>query len=173
MFALRPCLVVGSLLVSIASTLAAQATQVAGSLPASAGGGRVRPYFVAAEEVDWTYVPSGGDQALTGKRNDFSKEPGARGQLDPNATTYRKARFREYTDSTFRTLKPRDARWEHLGILGPLFRAEVGDTIRVVMRNHATRPYSLHPHGVFYDKRSEGTAYLDGSTGADRMDDSV
>ena len=98
-------------------------------------------------------MPSGGDQALTGKRNDFSKEPGARGQLDPNATTYRKARFREYTDSTFRTLKPRDERWEHLGILGPLFRAEVGDTIRVVLRNHATRPYSLHPYGVFYDKR--------------------
>ena len=135
--------------------------------------GHVRLYYIAADEVDWAYVPSGGDQALTGKRNDFSKEPGAKGELDPNATTYRKARFREYTDSSFRTLKPRDGKWAHLGILGPLLRAEVGDTIRVVLRNHATRPYSLHPHGVFYDKRSVGTAYLDGTSGADRMDDSV
>ncbi len=167
-------LALASALLITGSALRAQAAhRIASAATPDGAAGRIRTYFVAADELDWTYIPSGGDQALTGKRNDFSKEPGARGELDPNATTYRKARFREYTDSTFRTLKPRDERWEHLGILGPLLRAEVGDTIRVVMRNHATRPYSLHPHGVFYDKRSEGTAYLDGSTGSDRMDDSV
>ena len=64
-------------------------------------------------------------------------------------------------------------RWAHLGVLGPLLRAEVGDTIRVVFRNHATRSYSMHPHGVFYRKDSEGTSYLDGTRDADRMDDSV
>jgi FtsP/CotA-like multicopper oxidase with cupredoxin domain len=135
--------------------------------------GRTRVYYVAADEVAWTYVPARGDLALTGKKDDWAGDPAAAGTLDPNASTYRKALFREYTDSSFRTLKPRAAAWEHLGILGPLLRAEVGDTIRVVFRNHASRPYSMHPHGVFYSKSSEGTAYLDGTRGADRLDDSV
>jgi manganese oxidase len=135
--------------------------------------GRVRVYYIAADEVDWTYVPSRGDQALTGKKDDFSKDPGAKGMLDPNATTYRKALYRQYTDSSFSTLKPRSDAWAHLGMLGPVIRGEVGDTIKVVFRNHATRPYSVHPHGVFYRKDAEGLAYLDGTSGADRLDDSV
>jgi len=135
--------------------------------------GHSRLYYIAADEVDWTYVPSRGDQALTGNKDDYASDPGARGMLDPNATTYRKALFREYTDSTFATLKPRAAAWEHLGALGPLLRAEVGDTIIVVFRNHATRPYSMHPHGVFYAKSSEGTSYLDNTNNADKLDDAV
>ena len=145
----------------------------ASSTRASPGGGRMRVHYIAADEVDWTYVPARGDLALTGKKDDFASNPVARGALDPNGSTYRKALFREYTDSTFRTLLPRDERYAHMGLLGPLLRAEVGDTIRVVFRNHATRPYSMHPHGVFYHKDSEGMAYLDGTSGADRMDDSV
>ena len=163
-----------SLLSLAGSALEAQNHRAAPAAPAGgAGGGRVRTYFVAADEVDWTFIPARGDRALTGKQDDFSKDAGAKGMLDPNATTYRKARFRQYTDSTFRTLAPRDEHWTHLGVLGPLLRAEVGDTIRVVFRNHATRPYSMHPHGVSYRKDSEGTSYLDGTSGADRMDDSV
>jgi manganese oxidase len=76
---------------------------------------------------------------------------------------YQKTVFREYTDATFQTLKPRAPEWEHLGMLGPLIRAEVGDTIEVVFRNNAKHPHSLHPHGVFYDKRSEGADYDDGT----------
>ena len=164
----------GSLLLLAATAAEAQTTHVvAGAETGRRAGGRVRTYFVAADEVDWTFIPARADQALTGKKDDFADAPGAQGMLDANATTYRKARFREYTDSSFSALKPRDERWVHLGVLGPLLRAEVGDTIRVVFRNHATRPYSMHPHGVFYRKDSEGTSYLDGSTGADRMDDSV
>jgi hypothetical protein len=97
----------------------------------------VRIYYIAADEVDWTYVPSGGDQAITGKKDDFAQNPASKGMLDPNQTTYRKAIFREYTDSTFRRLKPQPEAWTHLGILGPLLRAEVGDTIKVVFRNNA------------------------------------
>ena len=139
----------------------------------AAAANHVRRYYIAADEVDWTYIPARGDQALTGKKDDFASNPVARGALDPNGSTYRKALFREYTDSTFRTLLPRDERYASMGLLGPLLRAEVGDTIRVVFRNHATRAYSMHPHGVFYRKDSEGLAYLDGTSGADRMDDSV
>ncbi len=81
--------------------------------------------------------------------------------------------YREYTDGTFRTLKLRTPEWEHLGFLGPLIRAVVGDTIRVVFKNNGDRPYSMHPHGVLYDKSSEGVPYNDGTSGADKADDAV
>jgi manganese oxidase len=162
-----------AVVISCGSSAAQAQARHAPAPSAAAHPGRTRVYYVAADEVDWTYIPARADQALTGRKDEFEKDPASVGTLDPNATTYRKAVFREYTDSSFRTLKPRDDAWKHLGILGPLLRAEVGDTIRVVFRNHASRPYSMHPHGVFYDKRSEGTAYLDGTSGADRLDDSV
>jgi len=76
--------------------------------------------------------------------------------------TYHKAVFREYTDDSFRTLKPRPAELEHMGLLGPVIRAEVGDTIKVVFRNNASFPFSLHPHGVAYTRDSEGAMYGDG-----------
>ena len=58
-------------------------------------------------------------------------------------------------------------------MLGPLLRAEVGDTIRVVFRNNGSHPYTLHPHGVFYTKSSEGAPYVDGTSGTDKADDGV
>lgn len=66
---------------------------------------------------------------------------------------YKKAMFRQYTDATYSRLSPRPA-W--LGFLGPILRAEVDDVIVVHLKNFATRNYSMHPHGVFYDKNSEG-----------------
>ena len=173
---LSPCLVaLGWLVLAPQRDVGAQQRRaIVRSAPEAApGSGRTRVYYVAADEVDWTYIPARADQALTGAKDEFEKFPGSRGTLDPNATTYRKALYREYTDSSFRTLKPRAEAWKHLGILGPLLRAEVGDTIRVVFRNQATRPYSMHPHGVLYGKESEGSGYLDGTSGADRRDDAV
>ena len=35
-----------------------------------------------------------------------------------------------------------------LHILGPLIRGEVGDILTVVFKNNASRPYSVHAHGV-------------------------
>jgi len=135
--------------------------------------GHIRVYFIAADEIDWTYIPARADQAINGKKDDGASNPVSRGMLDPNATTYRKAIFREYTDSSFRHLKPRTDAWKHLGILGPLIRAEVGDTIKVVFRNHASRPFSIHPHGVFYRKDAEGAGYLDSTSTQQKADDAV
>ena len=59
-------------------------------------------------------------------------------------------------------MKPKSAKWEHTGILGPVIRAEVGDLIQIVFRNNGMRPYSMHPHGVFYSKEHEGAIYNDG-----------
>ena len=79
--------------------------------------------------------------------------------------SYVKMRFNEYTDHTFTMRKARPTDEEHLGILGPTIRAEVGDTIRVVFRNNGPSgyPFSLHPHGVHYTKANEGASYNDGS----------
>jgi FtsP/CotA-like multicopper oxidase with cupredoxin domain len=85
----------------------------------------------------------------------------------------KKALYREYTDESFTTLRPRPPEWEHLGFLEPLIRAEVGDTIRIVFRNNAKFPATLHPHGVMYKKDSEGAPYNDGTTGAAKADDAV
>lgn len=135
-------------------------------------GGRVRTYYIAADEVTWDYAPAHAD-LIHGQPFHYQDDPASKGLLDPNSTAYHKVLYREYTDSTFSTLKTRSASWEHLGILGPLIRAVVGDTIRVVFRNNASRPYSMHPHGVAYAKNAEGTSYADGTGPADRADDAV
>ena len=54
-----------------------------------------------------------------------------------------------------------------------MIRAQVGDTIHVVFRNTCPFPASVHPHGVFYEKDSEGAPYNDGTSGADKADDAV
>jgi manganese oxidase len=146
-----------------------QSAAKARSAPAS---GRIRTYYIAADEVDWEYAPSRVNQ-ITGEKYHFEDDPASRGTVDPNSTTYKKALFREYTDARFNAFKPPEKNWLHLGILGPLLRAEVGDTIKVVFKNNASRPYSIHPHGVFYDKNSEGAGYQDATNGIAKADDAV
>jgi len=144
-----------------------------GGLAAQTGAVRpeTRTYFIAADPMSWDYVPGGRDE-ITGQPY-VDTAFFARGKPRPVGTVYKKVLYREYTDSTFRTLKPRPAEWHHLGFLGPLVRAVVGDTIRVVFRNNAQRPYSIHPHGVFYEKSAEGVPYNDGTSGGDKADDGV
>ena len=132
---------------------------------------RTRTYFIAADQVTWDYVPGGRDE-IAGKPY-VDTAFFAKAKPRPMSTIYKKMLYREYTDSTFRTLKPRPAEWQHLGFLGPLIRGVVGDTIRVVFRNNGDRPYSMHPHGVFYTKSSEGVPYNDGTSGSDKADDAV
>jgi hephaestin len=60
-------------------------------------------------------------------------------------------------------LQRRSAAWEHLGLLGPVIRGVVGDTLKVHFRNNLKEHNaSMHPHGVWYDKESEGSPYNDG-----------
>jgi hephaestin len=117
--------------------------------------GTTRTYYIAADEVDWNYAPADHDH-MTGKPYDerarYYTEKGP-GRIGP---VYRKAVYREYTDASFTALKPRPAAWEHLGVVGPVIRGEVGDTIKVVFRNNARFPFSVHAHGVKYDEASAG-----------------
>ena len=41
-------------------------------------------------------------------------------------------------------------------MLGPIIRAEVGDTVKVVFRNMASNNHTMHPHGFRYAKENEG-----------------
>jgi len=56
--------------------------------------------------------------------------------------------------------------------MGPVIRAEVGDTIYVTFKNSGTKPYTMYPHGLQYQKSSEGAVYSDGTIGRD-LDDVV
>jgi FtsP/CotA-like multicopper oxidase with cupredoxin domain len=131
----------------------------AGLLPSEAA---VRTYYIAADEIDWDYMPLGVDVMMPGMPPmGYAKFYATQG---PHliGKVYRKAVYREYTDATFAALKPRTADEAYLGPIGPILRTEVGDTLRIMFRNNGTHPYSMHPHGVFYEKASEGAGYNDG-----------
>jgi manganese oxidase len=132
----------------------------------------VRVYFIAADEVAWDYAPSGRDDAMGHPFDDFEKYYAESG---PHriGRTYKKAIYREYVDAKFKSLKPRPSGELYLGIVGPILYGEVGDTLKVVFRNNASHPYSMHPHGVLYQKNSEGSGYDDSTSGDDKIDDAV
>jgi manganese oxidase len=133
---------------------------------------QTRTYYIAADDVNWDYAPQGKNM-ITGQPFTDDENVFVRNGPDRIGSTYRKALYREYTDATFTKLKPKDPKWEHTGFLGPVIRAEVGDTIKVVFRNNGSQPYSIHAHGVLYDKASEGAPYNDGTGAADKADDAV
>jgi FtsP/CotA-like multicopper oxidase with cupredoxin domain len=132
-----------------------------GQKKAAASAPHVRTYYIAAEEIDWDYTPDGNDAMMNSDFTGYSKVF-TEHRADRIGRTYRKAVFHEYTDDTFQTLKPRPAALAHMGLLGPVIRAEVGDTIKVHFLNRAGFAFSLHPHGVAYERDSEGAMYGDG-----------
>jgi len=133
---------------------------------------RTRTYYVAADTVSWDYAPSGRN-LITGAPFGAREETWVASGPARIGRVYLKSVYRAYTDSTFSQRVERPDEWRHLGILGPVLRAVVGDTLRVVFRNRTPYPASLHPHGVFYAKDSEGAPYADGTGGADKADDAV
>ena len=102
----------------------------------------VREYWVKAEKVDWSYALS--DENLIKPEDGL----GVWGQT----RTYTKYRYVGYAANWGERLP--EPEWQ--GILGPQFRAVVGDTLKVHFRNATDRPLSIHPHGVRYDKANEG-----------------
>jgi len=134
--------------------------------------GKTRSYYIAADEVQWDYAPSG-KNLITGQPFDDVANVFVAAGPDRVGHVYMKSQYREYTDASFTTLKPRPAKWQHLGLLGPAIEAEVGDTIKVVFKNNTRFPASVHPHGVFYTKAGEGAPYADGTSGGDKADDAV
>ncbi|NRA82745.1 MAG: multicopper oxidase domain-containing protein [Gammaproteobacteria bacterium] len=131
-----------------------------------------RLYYVAADEVEWDYAPQHRNLMMNMPLSD-EQQLFVKTSANTIGSKYKKAIYRQYTDATFTQLTTRSASEQHLGLLGPLFRAEVGDSIKVVFRNNGTRPYTIHPHGVFYTKANEGAPTNDGTTGKNKLDDRV
>lgn len=103
-------------------------------------------YFIAAEPELWDFTPQGLDP-VCGK------------PLPPPVVAQRKVakiRYVRYTDETFTTKVFETPR---LGIMGPVLRGVVGDFLAVTFLNRGGQPLSMHPHGVRYDKDSEGSYY--------------
>lgn len=162
-----------------------QASTVAASVPlatnvVAVSTGQLRTYYIAAEEVLWDYAPDGSNNisgaAFTAAEEVFTKQGSNR-----IGHKYWKSLYRAYTDASFTTRVPRPTSCaptarvcdDTLGMLGPVIRAVVGDTIKVVFKNNTAQPASVHPHGVFYRKNAEGAPYADGTSGASKADDAV
>jgi manganese oxidase len=133
----------GIILVGALLVIMADWTNLRGSWKALTYRPQTRTYYIAAENVTWDYAPTGKNQP---EGTPLPLPWGAK-------TKYPKVRYIAYTDDTFTTPVPQPA-W--LGILGPIIRGVPGDTIKVVFYNKADKPYSIHPHGVKYDKDNEG-----------------
>jgi hypothetical protein len=134
--------------------------------------GVTRTYYIGADKVVWDYAPDGRNE-ITGKPFDAVADTYVKNGPGRIGSKYVKCLYRGYTAATFTRLKPRPAADTYLGFLGPVIRAQVGDTIKVVFRNSCPFPTSVHPHGVFYAKDSEGAPYNDGTSGPDKLDDAV
>lgn len=110
---------------------------------------RTRHYYIAADPVLWNFAPKGQDPVC--------------GKTFPPALLLNrvswKVRYVQYTDATF---SARVLPEERLGILGPVLRGTTGQYIMVTFLNRAWLPLSMHPHGVKYDKDSEGSFYQPG-----------
>ncbi|XP_040610575.1 ceruloplasmin isoform X1 [Mesocricetus auratus] len=121
----------------------------------------VRHYYIAAEEIIWNYAPSGTD-IFTGD-NLTAPESDSRVFFEQGAMriggSYKKLVYREYTDASFTNRKQRGPDEKHLGILGPVIWAEVGDIIKVTFHNKGPYPLSIQPTGVRFTVENEGTYY--------------
>src|SRR6185503_18759103 len=131
----------------LAKSLLATVVATVSLTGATAAEARTRHYYVQAEDVTWDFAPSGMDLLHCTP----IPEPWT------NSHAIEKTRYIEYTDASFSHRKPQP-QW--LGVLGPIIRAEVGDTVVVHFRNRApSGSYGMHPHGFRYTKDNEGAHY--------------
>ncbi|NWR66606.1 HPHL1 protein, partial [Bucorvus abyssinicus] len=95
--------------------------------------GAMRVYYIAAEEVEWDYASN---KSLAPKIYNVSSN---------------EERYPKQKTLVWKFLKFRKAALM-TGIfcskLGPLLHAEVGDSVLIVFKNKASRPYSISAHGI-------------------------
>jgi FtsP/CotA-like multicopper oxidase with cupredoxin domain len=92
-------------------------------------------YWIQAEPVKWTIVPT--------RRDEMMDEP-VKGRTRFTALCYRR-----YTPGFAAPMGPAT-------MPGPLLEAQTGDTLVVNFRNKGPAPVTVHPHGVFYTEDSDG-----------------
>ena len=107
---------------------------------------KTKHYYIAAEPVTWDFAPAGQD-LVCGKT--FSQDF----ELHRTAA---KMRYVQYADPDF---TQRVLPQQRLGIMGPVLRGVTGQYLEITFLNRCKQPLSMHPHGVKYDKDSEGAYY--------------
>lgn len=107
---------------------------------------KTRHYYIAAEIDPWDFAP-GKMEAVCG----MPVPP----QMASHHTAV-KLRYFQYTDETF---SARVMKTPRLGVLGPVLRGVVGEDLAVTFLNRTGYALSMHPHGLKYDKDSEGALY--------------
>uniref|UniRef100_A0A4W5Q877 Coagulation factor VIII, procoagulant component n=1 Tax=Hucho hucho TaxID=62062 RepID=A0A4W5Q877_9TELE len=103
--------------------------------------GHYRSYYIAAQEITWDYG---------------IRKPHQRRGMRKFLTEYKKVVFRGYSERDFQIPVTRGELQEHLGLMGPIIKAEVNDLLTVTFKNMASRPYSLHLHGVYDKSQGDG-----------------
>uniref|UniRef100_M3XTM9 Plastocyanin-like domain-containing protein n=1 Tax=Mustela putorius furo TaxID=9669 RepID=M3XTM9_MUSPF len=105
--------------------------------------------YIAAEEVVWDYSPS---RKWEKQLQHLQRKNETDIYLDRIGkflgSKYKKVLYRQYDDITFKNQTKRNEDEKHLDILGPLIFLTPGQKIRIVFKNKASRPYSIHAHGV-------------------------
>ncbi|XP_039598559.1 hephaestin-like, partial [Polypterus senegalus] len=122
--------------------------------------GSTRLYYLGIVEAQWDYFPNRRETP------DFGKANCTQGL----GSILKKAVYKQYHDASY-SVEVSQPAW--LGFLGPIIKAEVGDQIIIHLKNFASRPYSIHPHGVHYEKDSEGSLYPDQTFGKNKLDDAI
>ncbi len=119
---------------------------------------QTRYYYIAAEDVIWDFAPSGKNlvHCQTEASSCYISAPWTNSHIFPMT------RYIQY-EADFQTPVPQP---EWLGVLGPILRAEVGDTVRVSFcnRTQGATAYGMHPHGLRYTKDNEGAHYFGANT---------
>lgn len=144
---------------SSASSWHACAASMNGQLPTQTPSdfhfsGNVRRYYIAAEEVEWNYAPTGWDNWMGVP---IDQSPRSK-PFTTFGTTYLKALYRGYTNPSFKQLTEQGP-WQ--GTQGPTLRSEVGDMLEIMFVNKLSKNYaSMHSMGLAYNKMSEGSDYV-------------
>ncbi|CAG2209366.1 HEPH [Mytilus edulis] len=106
----------------------------------------IRRINIAAVDVIWDYAPRKINIVTMGDLRD----PNTPGNLYVHntdkfiGTQYKKTVYREFYDGSFSRQVQRTEKDNHLGILGPIIKAEVGDVIEVVFKNMASFDNSIY-----------------------------
>ncbi|XP_065395385.1 ceruloplasmin [Macaca fascicularis] len=105
--------------------------------------------YIAAEEMEWDYSPS---RKWENELHRLQRENQTSMFVDKSGTLlgskYKKVLYRQYDDDTFTNQTKRNEDEKHLDILGPLILLNPGQRIQIIFKNKASRPYSIHAHGV-------------------------
>lgn len=118
---------------------------------------KTRHYYIAAEDGVWNFAPSGMNLVHCHDTAPCEiPEPWA------DSHSFPVTRFIQY-EADFKTPVPQP---EWLGILGPIIRAEVGDTVEVHFCNRSQENNGMHPHGFRYDKTNEGSYSFGANSGS-------